>query len=253
MVTKPAAAIPLSQPDAAGCDDPNTYYPDTDGEPLGETDYQFSAITDTVHSLRVRYENRADVYVAGDIFVYYREGNNSARVAPDVLVVFGVPKRMRRSYFIWEEGGKAPDFIIEVASQSTYHRDIGIKRTLYALLGVTEYWRFDPLGDCFAALLEGERLVNGRWQPIAVRRDAAGILRGYSELLGLDLCVRDGALRLYDPLAGVWLLTPSEENAARQAAETALHNAETARQAAEARNAALEALLRQHGISPDAV
>ena len=246
MVTKPAVAIPPPKLGAADHDDSNTYYPDTDGEPLAETDYQFSAITETVHSLRVRYENRADVYEAGDIFVYYREGDNSARVAPDVLVVFGVPKRMRRSYFIWEEGGKAPDFIIEVASQSTYHRDIGIKRTLYALLGVTEYWRFDPLGECFATLLEGERLVNGRWQPIAVRRDAGGILRGYSALLGLDLCVRDGALRLYDPLAGAWLLTPSEENAARQAAETA-------RQAAEARTAALEALLRQHGISPDSV
>ena len=213
---------------------------------MAETDYQYSAITDTIHALRVRYENRPDVYVAGDIFVYYRVGNTSARVAPDVLVVFGAPKRMRRSYFIWREGGKAPDFIIEVASRSTYHRDIGIKRTLYALLGVTEYWRFDPLGECFAALLEGERLVNGRWQPIAVRRDAAGILRGYSALLGLDLCVRDGELRLFDPLAGVWLRTPAEEVAARQAAETAL-------QAAEARSAALETLLRQHGISPDAI
>lgn len=252
MVTKPAAAIPPPEP-GADYDDPNIYYPDTDGEPLAETDYQYRAITDTIHALRVRYENRPDVYVAGDIFVYYRVGNTSARVAPDVLVVFGAPKRMRRSYFIWREGGKAPDFIIEVASYSTYHRDIGIKRTLYALLGVTEYWRFDPLLECFDPPLAGERLVNGRWQPIAVRRDAAGILRGYSELLGLDLCVRDGVLRLYDPLAGVWLRTPAEETAARQAAETALHHAETARQAAETRSAALETLLRQHGINPNAV
>ena len=238
MVTKPAAAIPPPGSDA-GYDDPNIHYPDTDGAPLAETDYQFSAITDTVHALRVRYENRPDVYVAGDIFVYYRMGNTSARVAPDVLVVFGVPRRMRRSYYIWREGGKAPDFIIEVASQSTYHRDIGVKRTLYALLGVTEYWRFDPLGECFSPPLAGERLVNGRWETIAVDWGAAGILRGYSALLGLDLCVRDGALRLFDPLAGVWLRTPYEETVARAAAE--------------ARSAALESLLRQHGINPDAV
>lgn len=37
----------------------------------------------------------------------------------------------------------APDFIIEILSDSTQHRDYGIKMTDYALHGVKEYWIVD--------------------------------------------------------------------------------------------------------------
>ena len=257
MVSKPYIAVP--EPGAEQ-DDLTIDYPCSDGEPLAESDQQYNAITDTVHALRVRYADRSDIYVSGDMFVYYRMNDPSGNIAPDVFVVFGVEKRLRRSYIIWREG-KTPDVAMEIASPRTYERDLLVKRDIYESIGVTEYWRFDPsLGDCFTPPLAGDRLVDGRYVDIAVAADSSGILRGYSEMLGVDLCVRDGELRLYDPLAQTWLLSTVEENAARmaaesawQAAESARQAAESARQAAEARNAALAALLREHGISPDAI
>ena len=276
MVSKPVqtgSAIPLE------AEDPSIIYPDTDGEPLAESDYQFYPLTEMVHALRVRYEDRPDVYVAGDMFVYYRMNDPRANVAPDVFVVFGVDKHTRRSYMVWREG-KAPDFVMEITSASTYDRDIGHKRDVYAAIGVTEYWRFDPERECFDPPLVGERLTaDGSFEPIPVAEDADGILRGYSAALGLDICVRDDLLRLYDPINRIWLRNLSEAEAERAEAETARAEAETARSAAEAeraeaetaraaaeaeraekiaalraareRNRELEALLREHGISLD--
>ncbi len=240
MVSKPVrtgSEIPLE------AEDPSVNYPDTDGEPLAESDFQFNPLTEMVHALRVRYEDRQDVYVAGDVFVYYRMNDASANVAPDVFVVFGVDKHTRRSYMVWREG-KAPDFVMEIASESSYDRDIGHKRDVYAAIGVTEYWRFDPLRECFDPPLAGERLVDGVYEPITVFEDAGGILRGYSALLGLDICVRDDLLRLYDPINRNWLLNLSESESARIEAEASLR-------AVAERNQALEALLREHGISPE--
>ena len=210
-----------------------------------------------VHALRVHYEDRPDVYVAGDMFVYYRMNDASANVAPDVFVVFGVDKHTRRSYFVWRDG-KAPDFVMEIASAGSYDRDIGHKRDVYAAIGVTEYWRFDPLRECFDPPLVGERLADGAYEPVPVSVDADGILRGYSALLGLDICVRDDLLKLYDPINLDWLRNLSESEAARVESEAARVESESSRRAAETalraaaeRNRELEALLRQHGISPD--
>jgi Uma2 family endonuclease len=254
MVSEPISTGSELPPET---EDPNICYPDTDGEPLAETEFQFNPLTEMVHALRVHYEDRSDVYVAGDMFVYYRMNDAGASVAPDVFAVFGVDKHTRRSYMVWREG-KAPDFVMEIASEGTYDRDIGEKREIYMAIGVMEYWRFDPLRECFDPPLAGERLVSGRYEPIPVGEDADGILRGYSALLGLDICVVDDLLRLYDPIDRNWLRNLSEAEAARTEAEAARTEAEAARteaettlQASEERNRALEALLRQHGISPD--
>ena len=254
MVSKPVAAGSGLPPEA---EDPNIHYPYEDDEPLAESDYQFYPLTEMVHALQVHYEDRPDVYVAGDMFVYYRMNDPRAVVAPDVFVVFGVEKRRRYSYFTWRDG-KAPDFVAEIASLSSYSRDIGHKRDVYAAIGVTEYWRFDPLRVCFDPPLVGERLVDGVYEPIPVFEDADGILRGYSARLGLDICVRDDSLKLYDPVNRDWLRNLSESEAARTEAEAARVQAEAVRaetaaalRAAAERNRELEALLRQHGISPD--
>ena len=253
MVSKPVAIGSDPPPEI---EDPGIYYPDTDGEPLAETEFQFNPLTEMVHALRVHYEDRPDVYVAGDMFLYYRMNVVAANVAPDVFVVFGVDKRTRRSYMVWREG-KAPDFVMEIASAGSYDRDIGHKRDVYAAIGVTEYWRFDPLRECFDPPLAGERLADGAYRPIPVSEDGDGILRGYSAVLGLNICVRADLLRLHDPVTGNWLLNLSESEAARAQAEAARIESEAARieaeramRAATERNRELEALLRQHGISP---
>ena len=53
---------------------------------------------------------------------------------------------------------------MEVASPSTASNDLGSKRDLYARMGVTEYWKFDPTGgELYGVALMGERLVDGEY------------------------------------------------------------------------------------------
>ena len=237
-------------------DDPDIFYPSSDGEPLAESDLQFTPLTETVHTLRHHYQDRSDVYVAGNLLLYYRMNDNEVRVAPDVMVVFGVEDYPRDSYLVWREDGKVPDFVMEIASPSTYSRDMTEKRDVYAGLGVTEYWRFDPTGKLFSPALEGDRLVDGRYQAIQVGEDDAGVLRGHSNMLELDVCVRpELELKLYDPSAGTWLLNLVETSDALEQTQDALSEtqdalAETTRQneAQAARIRELEALMREQGI-----
>ena len=188
-------------------------YPSSDGERMAENDLQYIALTDTVDALRTRLGNRSDVYVAGDMLIYYREGDVSSRVAPDVYVVFGANgNHPRMSWLVWEEG-LPPTFVLEVGSPSTWRRDAGEKRDIYARIGVAEYWRFDAMGDLFSPGLIGEELVDGTYHPLDVYTDESGALRGHSPTLGLDLCVRDdNELRLFDPADGTWLLRSRDKS-----------------------------------------
>ena len=241
-------------------DDLTIEYPEEDGEPLAESDFQFIPLTYAVVALRARYADREDIYVGGNMLLYYRMNRPEFSVAPDVFMVIGARgNHKRRSWFTWREDA-APAFVMEIASDSTWRYDAAEKRTVYAEIGVTEYWRFDPTGECFSPALVGERLVDGVYQPIEVAEDEGGILRGHSDALMLDICaLPDLELRLYDPEQGEWLLDYNEERDARQAAELqaqtereARQAAETqaqtereARQAAEERMRQLEALLRK--------
>lgn len=214
-------------------EDPSIEYPDSDGEPMAEDEEQLYMMIDTISALREWYADQDDVHVGGDLLIYYRMNDNETRVAPDVFVVFGSDKNRRRNWMVWREG-KAPDFVMEVASGSTWRRDMREKRDIYAEMEVTEYWRFDPSGTYFAPPLIGERLVDGQYRQTPLETDGDGVLRGHSEALGLDICaLPDGNLRLYDPESGQWLQTHQEDRAERLMAQAALQEAEAARQAAE--------------------
>ena len=245
----PATARSQSQDEE---DDLSIEYPDSDGEPMAENDFQYTAMIETTSALRVWFSNRADVYVASDMLMYYRMNDNETRVAPDIYVVFGVAgNHKRRNWIVWREG-KAPDFVMEIASPSTWERDATDKRDIYARMGVPEYWRFDPTGEHFSPELVGESLVDGQYRNLPLERDGEGRLWGRSSVLGLDIYVLPGLdLRLYDPASGQWLLTPHENHEARLNAELARLNAEgalqeseTARQQLEAENERLREQLR---------
>ena len=256
MVTKHTGKT--SAQAVADFDDLTIEYPEEDGEPLAETDFQAIPLIYAVTALRAHYADREDIYVAGDMLLYYRMNVPDASVAPDVFVVIGARGNdKRRSWFTWREEA-APAFVLEIASDSTWRYDGTGKRAIYAEIGVIEYWRFDPIGDFFSPKLIGERLVDGVYQPIEVAEDKEGILRGYSDVLTLDICVLpNGDLRFYDPEREQWLMDYGEEQAARQAAELQAQAAELqaqterdARRAAERRIRELEALLRaQNGDS----
>ena len=243
MTMRPTPATARPAPGEDAVDDLSIVYPSSDGEPMSENDFQFTVMIETATTLRQRYADRPDVYVGGDMLMYYRMNDNQTRVSPDVFAVFGVTdKRPRNSWIVWREG-KPPDFVLEVASPGTWRRDGAAKRDIYAEMGVTEYWRFDPTGECFSPPLVGERLGDdGQYHPIPLDTDADGYLRGRSEVLGLDLCASlDGRLRLYDPVSGQWLRNHYEAEAALEATEAVLEatkvvleSESTARQAAEA-------------------
>ena len=243
MTMRPTPATARSAPGEDAVDDFSIVYPSSDGEPLSENDFQFTVIIETAAFLRHRYTARPDVYVGGNLLMYYRMNDNQTRVSPDVFAVFGVTdKSPRHSWIVWREG-KPPDFVLEVAAPVTWRREGAAKRDIYAEMGVTEYWRFDPTGECFSPPLAGERLGDdGQYHPIPLDTDADGSLRSRSDVLGLDLCASpDGRLRLYDPAAGQWRRNYYEAAAARQAAAVARQTAESARRAAEAARQAAEA------------
>src|SRR5712691_1883761 len=222
------------------------YYPSSDGQPVAESDFQLHPLLYAVTALRTSFQDRADVYVAGNMFIYYEEGNPEAVVAPDVFVVLGTAKRDRSSYMLWEEP-KGPDFVLEITSRSTRTKDQGPKRGTYAFLGIREYFQYDPTHDYLVPPLQGACLIAGGYQPLSPTTLPDGTLVIHSDVLGLDLRLAGDTLRFYDPVTGQKLLSHEEiAQAWREAEERAIREA-TARQTAEARIAALEASLRERG------
>jgi Uma2 family endonuclease len=196
---------------------------------MGETDVHIDALIYLREALRDHFRDDPQMYVAGNMLLYYEEGNPAACVAPDVFVVQGVAKGERRTYRLWEEG-QPPTVVFEITSRGSRLEDLGTMRAVYAMLGVQEYFLYDPLGEYLRPPLQGYGLQEGEYQRIPPR--AEGGLT--SQALGLELRVEDGRLRLINPATGERLLTPAEAQAARRA-EAAAHRAEAAaRRAAEA-------------------
>ncbi|MDE0089074.1 MAG: Uma2 family endonuclease [Candidatus Poribacteria bacterium] len=209
---------------------PTIFYPESDGKPMAETDKHRDLMIDFIQMLRHHYRNENDVYVSGNLLMYYEEGNPRKSISPDVFVVFGVAKKQRNTYLTWEEV-QTPDFVLEVASPSTFNRDMGGKKDLYAsVLKVKEYYIYDPLGEIVPSFT-GYRLTDGIYQEINFVNE-----RLPSAVLGLELGEHENELRLYDPKTSQWLQTPPER---AENAETRAENAETRAQeeAAARRNA----------------
>ena len=215
------------------------HYPESDGQPMAETDAHRALMIDLIAMLREYFRDDPHVYISGNLLLYYEEGNPRRSVAPDVFVVKGIPGDRRRIYKLWEEG-QPPDVVFEVTSRSTRGEDLRTKHDLYARLGVAEYFLFDPLGEYLQPPFQGNRLEQGHY--VALRPAADGSL--WSAVLGLELHPRGEHLRLFDPESRRWLPTPQEETATRRAAEARAAVEAAARQVAEAQVAA-EAAARQ--------
>lgn len=87
-----SAAHPSSNINSADVD-----YPESDGKPVAESDYQRPYIAYSTEILNIFFANQPQVYVSGNLLIYYDEGNPKARVAPDAFVVFNRPKGKRTS------------------------------------------------------------------------------------------------------------------------------------------------------------
>ncbi len=222
---------------------PTVVYPESDGKPMAETDKHRRLIMNFILMLEDHFKDSNDVYVSGDLLIYYEEGNIYKSVAPDVFVVFGVSKKDRRTYRTWEEG-RTPDFVLEAASPSTYRKDITDKKELYAsVLGVREYYIYDPYAEV-QPHFQGYRLVEDVYEPIEFVDE-----RLPSIVLGLELGEHNGVLSLYDNRRSIWLAPPKERAAEAESrletAESRLETAESRLETAESR-AIQEAQERQN-------
>ena len=135
MVTKTdrQAVVPLHHER----DDPTIEYPDSDGEPLAEHKLQAIAMVDSFSALETYFAERPDVYIGIDQLLYYVLNDPTTSVAPDVFAVFGAHgSHPRPSWIVSREGGLVPDFVLEVASEGTWRRDVSEKRDIYAGIGV---------------------------------------------------------------------------------------------------------------------
>ncbi len=234
-----------------------TDLPYEDGIPL-ESDWHLAAMTLLIEILRYYFRDRQDCYVAGNMFVYFDPDQVKTRNfrGPDFFVVKNVKdKRFRRSWVVWEEDDLTPDFVIELASESTAKFDLTKKKAIYErILKTPEYVVYDPATE----ELRGWRLRSGHYTPVGLNPQG----RLWSEELELWLGVSDYAfpgqtesvkvLRFFDATGAV-LPTPREAatqraefEAQRAELETQRATAETAaRRDAEAEIARLKALLAE--------
>lgn len=233
---KPVDSVPPKRGTAAST---AVCYPSSDGKPMAETERHAIATINAWQALRRQFADREDVYVGVDMLLYYVEGDPRKSVVPDIFVVFGVPKLPPRdNWLAWREG-KLPDFVLEVTSRRTRHRDEGPKRELYQRLGVEEYWQYDPTGDYLDPRLKGARLTGPAYRPIPATIGPGGI-QCASRPLGLELHLSGNALRFFDPARAEYLPTPYEDQVrANREADRANREADRANQEADRAEAAL--------------
>ena len=190
---------------------PDNGYPTSDGRPMAETDKHRNVMVDTLQTLEDWFAEDPDVYVTGDLLVFYEKGDKRRHVSPDVFVARGVQKAERPNYLLWEE--RTPDVVIEITSKTTQKEDSDKKWKLYeGKLAVKEYFLFDPTEDYLKPPFQGYRRVRGKFRPI---QPIAGRLP--SELLGLHLERVGERLRLRNPETGELLPTRAERSQAADA------------------------------------
>jgi Uma2 family endonuclease len=221
-------------------------YPTSDGQPMAETTLHRVVMSDVIGGLERLYADTADVWVGGNLFLYYEKGKPEKSVSPDVLLARGVGKSNRDIYLLWDE--TVPSLVFEITSRKTRREDTRTKKDLYERLGVAELVLFDPYGEYLNPRLQGFRLDRGRYQPIPENRDGSLDL----QTAGVTARPEGERLRLVITASGEKLLWNDEleaalrlESAARQAAEERAAAETAARQAAEERARALsEELVR---------
>ena len=233
-------------------------------EPDEVTQFDHIAKTGNAHYLAQHLGHPETTLVEADRWIAPDADFDKRRARyPDLLVAFGVdPAAYRASNgYVVEEQGKPPDFVLEVASESTGDHDVGDKRDYYESLGILEYWRFDETGEHHGTRLAGDLLANGRYEPIDIEELPGGVLQGYSRSLELYLRWEEGWLVFRDPATGEPIATLESERRGRVQAEAradaerelrvqAEARADTQRQARETAEARVRELEERYGERP---
>ena len=181
---------------------------------------QNPVIEDIGSILRLRFKPQANsILVAGRSFILYDINDPNARIAPDYYIVFDVDAQTiikHNGYRVWQ-WDKPPNFILEIATESTALDDLTTKRDIYAQIGAPEYWRFDPTGgELYGQPLTGERLVDGKYEQYPIHTNAGGDIWARSEELSLDFYRRGDRFWVKDSATGKWLNFLEAERAAHE-------------------------------------
>ena len=185
--------------------------------------------TGNAHHLVQHLGNPDTTLVAGELYIAVVPTRDLTGVHyPDLLIAFDVDPAAyyRRNAYVISDQGKPPDFVLEIASRSSGRLDTVVKRERYAELLIPEYWRFDETGQYHRARLAGDRLVNGRYEPIEIEELAGDVLQGYSRVLNLYLRWERGQLAWYDPATGRHITTFEDERSRADIAEARADAAE---------------------------
>lgn len=215
----PRIQIPASDEDV------ELFYPESDGEPLGETGIH-SAVTGELYLILKHWFSRdPSVLVGMDNLVYYVPGDTRTFVSPDIYVVKDVGNQPRRVYKTWEEG-RGLDVVFEISSRQTHRVDLTKKREIYQdALGVAEYFIYDPTGDYLADRLCGWRRGERGFENVPVVDG-----RVTSQTLGLGFGMDGYYLRPIDPATGQFVPNIQELAAAWHEAETRVGTEQAARE-----------------------
>lgn len=203
----------LRQPDATAVSD-RLLYPESDGQPMGETPRHRDEMAELIFRLRQHFQDDPAAYVSGNMMVYYEVGNPAAVFSPDAFVALGAGDGPRRVFKLWEEPAGLT-VVFEVSSRTTSLQHEGNKKVLCERLGVREYWLYDPEAEALDPPLQGFRLASDRFGPILPKSSG----RLPSRALGLELALEDGLLELFGSETGRRLLRTTELAAAHEAAE----------------------------------
>ncbi|MDY6782370.1 MAG: Uma2 family endonuclease [Cyanobacteriota bacterium] len=198
-------------------------------EPPLESDLHRDQIDLLLACLKWCWRDRNDFYATGNLTIYYSQNKITTRDfrGPDFFVVLGAENHPRRSWMLWAEEGKYPNFIIEFLSNSTAKVDRTTKKKLYQdTFRTPEYFWFHPETLEF----KGFRLMGGEYEELKV--DGRGWL--WSEQLELFVGIHESQLRFFSP--GRQLILGPDERAAQaeQQAETERQERERAQKQAEA-------------------
>lgn len=194
-------------------------YPESDGEPLGDSTEHLAWINLFFGNLEELYAQETNVFVASNLLWYPVEGQPRIRIAADVMVVFGRPAANRGSWLQWIEDGMAPQVVVEVRSPGNTSPEMTKKRSFYEKYGVEEYYLYD---------FPRRRLAG--WQRESLQNPLAAIpqMNGWvSPRMGIRFEMGRGGLRIYFPDGRPFL--------SRQELVEQRHREEKLRRAAESR------------------
>src|SRR5690348_11789343 len=107
-------------------------FPTSDGEPMAETPWHRRQMKNLIFNLENLTTDHPQLYVGGNMLMYYNSQSGWDHVSPDVFVTFDVLQGDRGTWETWKEDGRFADVVFEITSASTYAEDLGKKRRLYA-------------------------------------------------------------------------------------------------------------------------